>query len=53
MGTRPVANPDLQGGASHPDPEIRGGGGIGNFPVSITAGGVSAGQLWIKVMHFL
>ena len=27
MGIRPVANPDLQGGASHPDPEIRGGGG--------------------------
>ena len=35
-----------------------GGGGrgveeIGNFPVNITAGGISAGQLWIKVMHFL
>ena len=32
MGIRPVADPDLQGGASHPDPEIRGGGGNWEFP---------------------
>ena len=44
MGIRPVANPDLQGGASHPDPEIRGGGELGISRSALRQGALVRGN---------